>query len=58
MDRAWFRAFAANYVFDREPPKAPTLLTGQIADGDNVYGEPIQFSPFGIDGGYDYVTPA
>jgi hypothetical protein len=26
----------------------------QPADGNNVYGEPDQFSPFGINGGYYY----
>jgi iron complex outermembrane receptor protein len=45
----------ANNLFDHRPPVVPTLATGQLADGNNVYQEPIQFSPFGIDGGYYYV---
>jgi iron complex outermembrane receptor protein len=45
----------ANNLFDHRPPVVPTLANGQLADGNNVYQEPIQFSPWGIDGGYYYV---
>ena len=45
----------ANNLFNHKPPVVPTLPNGKIADGNNVYGEPIQFSPFGINGGYYYV---
>ena len=35
----------------------PNVANGggvQPADGNNVYGEPDTFSPFGINGGYYY----
>ncbi len=47
--------FGANNLFNHKPPVVPTLAGGGIADGNNVYGEPDQFSPFGINGGYYYV---
>jgi iron complex outermembrane receptor protein len=45
----------ANNLFDHKAPLVPTLSTGQIADGNNVYNEPVQWTPWGIDGGYYYV---
>jgi iron complex outermembrane receptor protein len=45
----------ADNLFDHRPPVVPTLPNGQLADGNNVYGEPIQWSPWGIDGGYYYL---
>jgi iron complex outermembrane recepter protein len=45
----------ADNLFDHRPPVVPTLANGQLADGNNVYNEPAQFSPWGIDGGYYYV---
>jgi iron complex outermembrane receptor protein len=48
----------ANNLFDTRPPSVPNVPNGsggvQPADGNNVYGEPAQFSPWGIDGGYYY----
>jgi len=48
----------ANNLFDTRPPGVPNVPNGsggvQPADGNNVYGEPAQFSPWGIDGGYYY----
>ncbi|HUO11969.1 MAG TPA: TonB-dependent receptor [Caulobacteraceae bacterium] len=44
----------ANNLFDQRPPTVPVLAGGQLADGEHVYGEPDQFSPFGINGGYYY----
>jgi iron complex outermembrane recepter protein len=49
-------AIGANNLFDQRPPSIPYLAaSGQMGDGNNVYGEPLQFSPYGIDGGYYYV---
>ena len=49
-------AAGANNLFGQRPPTVPYLAaSGQMADGNNVYGEPIQFSPYGINGGYYYV---
>jgi iron complex outermembrane receptor protein len=45
----------ANNLFDHRPPVIPFLPGVGLADGNNVYDEPAQFSPFGIDGGYYYV---
>ena len=45
----------ANNLFNHKPPFVPTLANGKLADGNNVYNEPIQSSPFGINGGYYYV---
>ena len=45
----------ANNLFNHKPPFVPTLANGKLADGNNVYKEPIQSSPFGINGGYYYV---
>jgi iron complex outermembrane recepter protein len=48
----------ANNLFNTRPPGVPNVPNGsggvQPADGNNVYGEPAQFSPYGIDGGYYY----
>ena len=44
----------ANNLFDHRPPTVPLLPNGKPADGNNVNGEPYQFSPFGINGGYYY----
>jgi iron complex outermembrane recepter protein len=48
----------ANNLFDTRPTTIPAALngSGRLApvDGNNVYGEPIQWSPFGINGGYYY----
>jgi iron complex outermembrane receptor protein len=47
----------ANNLFDTKPSTVPTINNGgnlQPADGNNVYGEPNQYSPFGINGGYYY----
>ncbi len=47
----------ANNLFDTRPPTVPNVIhlgTLQPADGNNVYGEPDGFSPFGINGGYYY----
>jgi iron complex outermembrane receptor protein len=49
----------ANDLFNTKPPSVPNVSCGagcvRPGDGNNVYGEPDQFSPFGIDGGYYYV---
>ena len=46
----------ANNLFNVKPPVVPYLAgIGKVADGNNVYNEPMQFSPFGINGGYYYV---
>jgi iron complex outermembrane receptor protein len=54
----WLRLdLGANNVFDLKPSKVPTIDNGgnlQPADGNNVYGEPNQYSPYGINGGYYY----
>jgi iron complex outermembrane receptor protein len=47
----------ANNLFDIKPVTIPNYNNGghiQPADGNNVFGEPIGFSPFGINGGYYY----
>jgi iron complex outermembrane receptor protein len=47
----------ANNLFDRRPTTVPNVNNGgnlQPADGNNVYGEPNQYSPYGINGGYYY----
>jgi iron complex outermembrane recepter protein len=48
----------ANNLFDHRPPTVPNVPNGsggvRPGDGNNVYGEPDQFSPFGINGGYYY----
>jgi iron complex outermembrane recepter protein len=43
----------ANNLFNVKPPTVP-LYNGKPVDGNDVYGEPFQFSPFGINGGYYY----
>lgn len=51
-------AVGANNLFDHKPPSMPNVPNGsggvRPADGNNVYGEPLQYSPFGINGGYYY----
>lgn len=45
----------ANNLFNTRPPTVPYLANlGVMADGNPVYKEPDQFSPFGINGGYYY----
>lgn len=48
----------ANNLFNARAPGVPNVSNGaggvQPSDGNNVYGEPAQFSPFGINGGYYY----
>jgi len=48
----------ANNLFNHRPPSIPNVPNGsggvRPADGNNVYGEPLQYSPFGINGGYYY----
>ncbi len=47
----------ANNLFDVKPATIPNVNNGghfQPADGNNVFNEPIQFSPIGINGGYYY----
>ncbi len=53
-------AAGANNLFDHKPPTVPTVANAssghlQPGDGNNVFNEPDQFSPFGINGGYYYV---
>ncbi|THD57965.1 MAG: TonB-dependent receptor [Phenylobacterium sp.] len=51
-------AMGANNLFNHRPPSMPNVPNGaggvRPADGNNVYGEPLQYSPFGINGGYYY----
>jgi iron complex outermembrane receptor protein len=51
-------ALGANNLFDHKPPGMPNVPNGaggvRPADGNNVYGEPLQYSPWGINGGYYY----
>jgi iron complex outermembrane recepter protein len=45
----------ANNLFDQKPPNVLQFPpAGGLADGSNVYNEPMGFSPFGINGGYYY----
>jgi iron complex outermembrane receptor protein len=48
----------ANNLFDQRPPGVPNVPDGagglRPLSGNNVYGEPAQFSPYGINGGYYY----
>lgn len=48
----------ADNLFDQRPPTIPNIPNGsggvRPLDGNNVYGEPAQWSPWGIDGGYYY----
>ncbi len=48
----------ANNLFDQRPPGVPNVPNGsggvRPVSGNNVYGEPAQFSPYGINGGYYY----
>jgi iron complex outermembrane receptor protein len=53
-------AVGANNLFNHMPPGMPNVANpnapGQVtpADGHHVFGFPLPFSPFGIDGGYYY----
>ncbi|HEX2815545.1 MAG TPA: TonB-dependent receptor, partial [Phenylobacterium sp.] len=51
-------AIGANNLFNHRPPSMPNVSNGaggvRPADGNNVYGEPLQYSPWGINGGYYY----
>jgi iron complex outermembrane receptor protein len=51
-------AIGANNLFDKKAPVIPEVPNGaggvRPADGNNVYGEPLQFTPWGINGGYYY----
>lgn len=47
----------ANNLFNTFPPSRPNVLSNGVlapADGSSIYGAPIGFSPFGINGGYYY----
>jgi iron complex outermembrane receptor protein len=48
----------ASNLFDHRPPGVPNVPDGngglRPLSGNNVYGEPAQFSPYGINGGYYY----
>ena len=44
----------ANNLFDQKPPVVPYVPGVGMVDGNNVYNEPDQFSPYGINGGYYY----
>jgi iron complex outermembrane receptor protein len=48
----------ANNLLNTKPPTVPTVSDGaggfRPTDGNNVFGEPDGFSPFGINGGYYY----
>ncbi len=44
----------ANNLFDKKPPVVPYVAGVGMVDGNNVYKEPVQFSPYGINGGYYY----
>jgi iron complex outermembrane receptor protein len=43
----------ANNLFDQRPEDVRTI-DNRPSDSNNVYGEPAQFSPYGINGGYYY----
>ena len=51
-------SLGANNLFDLKPKSIPNVSDGsggvRPADGNNVYGEPVGFSPYGINGGYYY----
>jgi iron complex outermembrane receptor protein len=50
--------FGANNLFDKRPPGVPNIPNGsggvRPLSGNNTYGEPLQWSPYGINGGYYY----
>ena len=55
----WVRLnVGAENLFNHKTPTVPNVSCGpgcvRPGDGNNVYGEPDQFSPFGINGGYYY----
>jgi iron complex outermembrane receptor protein len=45
--------FGANNLFDKKAPVVPNYA-GVPADGSNVFQAPLQFTPWGINGGYYY----
>ncbi|THD70069.1 TonB-dependent receptor, partial [Phenylobacterium sp.] len=48
-------AVGANNMFDKKPPNFGNLPgTQQPIDGGNILNGPMNFSPYGIDGGYYY----
>ncbi|THD62284.1 TonB-dependent receptor [Phenylobacterium sp.] len=48
-------AFGANNLFNKRPPSIPNLPgTNQPADGGNILNAPMNFAPYGINGGYYY----
>jgi iron complex outermembrane recepter protein len=48
-------AVGANNLFDKKPPNFGNLPgTQQPVDGGNILNGPMNFSPYGIDGGYYY----
>jgi iron complex outermembrane receptor protein len=44
----------ANNLFSKRPPIIPYISGAGQADGNNVYNEPYNQSPYGINGGYYY----
>jgi iron complex outermembrane receptor protein len=44
----------ASNLFSKRPPVIPYIPGVGLADGNNVYNEPYQQSPYGINGGYYY----
>jgi iron complex outermembrane receptor protein len=44
----------ANNLFSKRPPIIPYIPGVGQADGNNVYNEPYNQSPYGINGGYYY----
>ena len=50
-------SFGANNLFDTKPPILPSLVDNGSTvpvDGSHVASAPVQFSPYGINGGYYY----
>jgi iron complex outermembrane recepter protein len=57
ITRALRLDIGANNLFDTRPTNIPTINGSGVlrpADGNNVFGEPAGWSPFGINGGYYY----
>ncbi len=44
----------AQNLFNTKPPITPNNAAGRPESGSNVYGVPLTFSPWGINGGYYY----
>ncbi len=44
----------AQNLFNTKPPLVPNTPSGRPESGGNVYGVPMEFSPWGINGGYYY----